>query len=51
MANYEYLEAALLVYFKQARFQNAPMSGPLLTKDADVFPGEMRFEFLPIQFD
>jgi hypothetical protein len=41
MANYENLEATLLVWFKQARFQNAPVSSPLLMEKADVFAGQM----------
>ena len=44
-AKHEDLEAALLVWFKQARFQNAPISGPLLIEKSDFFATQMGIEF------
>ena len=44
-ANHENLEAALLVWFKQARSQDAPISGPLLMEKANVFAEQMNLNF------
>ena len=44
-AKHEDLEAALLVWFKQARYQNVPISGPLLIEKADAFAIQMGIEF------
>ena len=44
-AKHEDLEAALLVWFKQARSQNAPISGPLLMEKADAFAIQIGTEF------
>ena len=43
-AKHEDLEAALLVWFKQARFHNALISGPLLMEKADFFATQMGIE-------
>ena len=44
---YSVIEDALLMWFKQARAQNAPISGPLLMEKASTLSNEMRLEFNP----
>jgi hypothetical protein len=45
MANYENLEAALLVWFEQVRPQNSPVSGPHPMEKADAFARQMELQF------
>lgn len=45
-AKHEDLETALLIWFKQARSQDAPISGPLLLEKADELAKQMHIDFL-----
>lgn len=44
-AKHEDLEKAVLIWFKQARSQNAPISGPLLLEKADELAKQMNIKF------
>uniref|UniRef100_A0A8C4RFJ1 HTH CENPB-type domain-containing protein n=1 Tax=Erpetoichthys calabaricus TaxID=27687 RepID=A0A8C4RFJ1_ERPCA len=44
-AKYEDLETALLVWFKQARSQNAPISGPLMLERSNELAKQMGITF------
>jgi hypothetical protein len=45
IADYENLEAALLVWFKKVRLQNVSVFSALLMEKANIFAGQMGLEF------
>lgn len=45
LAKHDNLDSALLLWFKQARSQNIPISGPILGEKAELLANDMGIEF------